>query len=464
MKYLYIPLEIVIRELDGKSLIAFEAAKKGWKVIICTKRQFFNNVNNLPAGNVLIKSAVPNELKQLKKIRQAGHKIFLLDEEGVVTYDIFLKGNYRYNNDTIKMIEAFFFWGDKQKNVFTESFPEHADIGFNLGSPRFQFWKYYATDYYYSEAEKLKQKYGNFILFNTSFGIANNYLSGEGLQSSYNDMGAAKDKKLKKFLEDQYDINYVVYKEYLEFIDQLATELQDVNIIIRPHPSESERTWREFSEKHKNIRIIYDGAATSWILASRIVVHFKSTTSIEANVMNKSVITYLPQLPEYLHKLHLEVPEKASVSFTTRSDAIIAAKHLIKSNAVANGDITGNEWITDNINSAKDIIGEVNNKAVVSMKNLDKEKLVNRDKLIIKLDRMIVKLNRVKALQRLIPGKFRRHRDKYIYGERKEKGFDSEKIKSLLDFYTSKSSTSTELEVIRITEGMLVIKSKGLDD
>ena len=40
MKYLYLPLEIVIREIDGKALLAFEAATRGWKVVICTKRYF----------------------------------------------------------------------------------------------------------------------------------------------------------------------------------------------------------------------------------------------------------------------------------------------------------------------------------------------------------------------------------------------------------------------------------------
>ena len=61
MRYLYIPLEIVVRELDGKALLAFEAVLRGWKVIICTKRQFFNNIDKLPAGHVIVKSAVPNE-------------------------------------------------------------------------------------------------------------------------------------------------------------------------------------------------------------------------------------------------------------------------------------------------------------------------------------------------------------------------------------------------------------------
>ena len=248
MKYLYLPLEIVIREIDGKALLAFEAATRGWKVVICTKRYFFNNINRIPKGNVIVKSAVPNELSQLKKIRKAGHKIFLLDEEGVVTYDIFLRGNYRYNEETISLISAFFFWGKKQHQVFNGSYPQYKQIGYNTGAPRYQFWKTYAKEYYKDDIKQKNKKFGKYILFNTSFGIANNYLSGEGLQSSYNDMGRLSNVELKTFLEDQHDINSIAYKEYLRFIEKLAHEMSDVKIIIRPHPSESSAHGENFQK------------------------------------------------------------------------------------------------------------------------------------------------------------------------------------------------------------------------
>ena len=459
MKYLYIPLEIVIRELDGKSLLAYEAAQQGWTVVICTKRKFFNNINHLPPGNVLVKSAVPNELKQLKKIRRAGHKIFLLDEEGVVTYDIFLQGNYRYNKDTIKYIDAFFFWGEKQKQTFSSSFPQHAQIGYNIGSPRFQFWKHFAKKFYEQKVNEIRNEFGDFILFNTSFGIANNYLSGEGLPSSYNDMGNVSDLKLRKFLEDQHDLNYVVYKEYLEFIEQLAIELPDINIIIRPHPSESERTWREYAKIHKNVFIIYEGAVTPWLLASKVMVHFKSTTSIEANVMNKSVVTYLPELPEYLDKVKLDLPNQASVSANTRRKAIDTIKRSVKLHRpVINGDITENIWKNDNDYATKDIINFMADRATSSDIKFNSKNLKQHDNLKINLDRIVVKLNRVTALKKILPKRFLRHDDKYIYGARKEKGFEMNEVDQRIKFYQNLKNNDKKLEINEIINGMLILE------
>ena len=87
-KYLYLPLEIAIREFDGKATLAYEAAKRGWNVIITNKLKLYSQLKNLPKGIFLIKSAVPGEIDQLKKIKKYGHKILLLDEEGVVTYAV----------------------------------------------------------------------------------------------------------------------------------------------------------------------------------------------------------------------------------------------------------------------------------------------------------------------------------------------------------------------------------------
>ena len=458
MRYLYIPLEIVVRELDGKALLAFEAVLRGWKVIICSKRQFFNNIDKLPAGHVIIKSAVPNELKQIKKIRNSGHKIFLLDEEGVVTYDIFLKGNYRYNEDTIKLIDAFFFWGQKQHRIFSESYPKFQNIGFNTGAPRYQFWKTKAQSFYKNEIDNLRREYGKYILFNTSFGIANNYLSGEGLQSSYNDMSNVANPELRQFLEDQHDINYIAYKEYLQFIEELAVEFNDINIIVRPHPSESERTWQEFSKKLSNVKIVYSEAVTPWIAASEVMIHFKSTTSIEANVMGVPVVTYLPNVPEYLSKFHLEVPKQASLACFSRSDAIEAIKKVVYNGHDAKGDISNCEWINDNSKSAADIMDIIDNKSTQTESILNINAIKSNDTVKVRLDRIIVELNRVKLIKRFLPKKFIRHDDKYIYGKRKESGFKKSKIKSLIDYLGKDVDHMPKIQVKEIAEKMVLLE------
>ena len=42
-KRLYIPLEIIDRELDGNILLALEAISRNWEVIIGSKKDLFKN-------------------------------------------------------------------------------------------------------------------------------------------------------------------------------------------------------------------------------------------------------------------------------------------------------------------------------------------------------------------------------------------------------------------------------------
>ena len=67
-KLLYIPLEIYDRELDGALLLAIEAIKRNWEVILGSQEEIINNIeNNLP-GVYLLKHITPGQIKIQKRI------------------------------------------------------------------------------------------------------------------------------------------------------------------------------------------------------------------------------------------------------------------------------------------------------------------------------------------------------------------------------------------------------------
>jgi len=49
-RYLYLPLEITIREHDGKVMLALQAAKEGWSVVMGTRVALYNAADQLPEG------------------------------------------------------------------------------------------------------------------------------------------------------------------------------------------------------------------------------------------------------------------------------------------------------------------------------------------------------------------------------------------------------------------------------
>jgi len=57
------------------------------------------------------------------------------------------------------------------------------------------------------------------------------------------DHGAVEEKDIVDFMEGQADQNYICFKEYLDFLPEIAERFPEFNFVIRPHPSENSSAW-----------------------------------------------------------------------------------------------------------------------------------------------------------------------------------------------------------------------------
>jgi hypothetical protein len=132
-RYLYIPLEIFIRELKGMLLLSLVAAQYGWKVVLGGKQAIFPVLDKLPSGVALLKSVVPGEIKLQKEIISYGHKIVSLDVEGLLPSNGKSGVELRYSKDTIALSDILFFWGKEQFESVERLFPDiKKDAQFNI--------------------------------------------------------------------------------------------------------------------------------------------------------------------------------------------------------------------------------------------------------------------------------------------------------------------------------------------
>ena len=83
--------------------------------------------------------------------------------------------------------------------------------------------------------------------------------------------------------------------------------------------------------------------------------------------MGKSVVTYLPTVPEYLQKLHLEVPKQASYA-CFGDKAINAIKTAVYGGEKLKGNLSECDWINGNDQSCSDIMDIIETKAILPMK------------------------------------------------------------------------------------------------
>lgn len=466
-RYLYLPLEIVVREHDGKAVLAATAAAMGWRVIIGPKLALYQHMSELPEGVFLLKSAVPSELTQLTQMKQYGHKICSLDEEGVVTYKQFLTSGLRYNKQTLTLLDRVFFWGKTQYQSFVSIFPEFACKASVTGNPRIDFWRSYAAKTYQAITQELQQRYGQFVFLPSSFGIANNYMGqSQGVNLSAT-MTNDKSESLTSFLAGQAEFNTIVFKEYLSCLPDILQQFPETNFVVRPHPSEAHEIWQQLAAAHDNLHLEYEHAVTPWLLAASAILHFKSTTSIEAYILGKNVLTYMPPTPEYMHKFHLDLPLHVSKVATTRAELsglLQQALHNQKHSS-ANPEFTGpvSEWIhlERNKTACRNILEQLDGLPIKTTKPLSVAKPDQLSKWQQLLQRHLVdKYSHLETKNRLLK-KLIWKLQQLEYGAHKYKGSDFSHSETVVNCVTDSLPGHNKLHTTDLGQGLVLITAAG---
>jgi surface carbohydrate biosynthesis protein len=297
-KWLHLPIEVHKRELDGKLLLAYYAVKNNYSVIIGRQPAVYANAKHFPRG-IFFSKGYPNASGYrhgpLRDIKKMGHAIVELDEEGLLlNRDIkFISDRTTENN--YKILNQIYCWGNEQENALSKAYPKFKNRLFVTGHPRFDLLREKFRSVHSEEVEKIKQKYGDFILVNTRFSIYNH---------AYGD----RFQRLAKALHNRYPNLYShlrdLYHHFIKMIKSLSNSYPNLNIVIRPHPSESKVSYQKEFQNYNNVFIEHEGTIAKWNLASNIVIHNSCTTGLEAFLLGKPVISYRPitsnQHDEYL--------------------------------------------------------------------------------------------------------------------------------------------------------------------
>ena len=67
---------------------------------------------------------------------------------------------------------------------------------------------------------------------------------------------------------------------FIELLHKLSIRRRDLNIVIRPHPSDSLEYYQCAFRGVPNVHVIREGTVAPWILASRVMLHDGCTTAL----------------------------------------------------------------------------------------------------------------------------------------------------------------------------------------
>lgn len=150
--------------------------------------------------------------------------------------------------------------------------------------PRFEICNEKFNILFKKETFKILNQYGNFILVSTNFAWGS---TSKGYTKPINHRTDIK------LINKRRTIDIKMLKTYVNLIEYLASNTK-LKVVIRPHPSEDYSFWMKKFESSKKIFVDYRYNINPWLIASRYVVHFDSTSGIEAYLYKKNVIVFNP--------------------------------------------------------------------------------------------------------------------------------------------------------------------------
>ncbi len=294
------PLEVKVREYLPKLILINELLKiKKITIYLFRGRSFLKLVSKMKNVIFFDKSLSDTKINFHKNILQKNY-ILSLDEEGPIYNWDLLTRKARLPSEVVRNLCKIFLWGSYEKKFISQK-----NKILVTGHPKYDLLKNkYINKIFFKEINFIKKKFKKFIFISSSFtqdveGGYLNYL--RYLEKAYK--GKLRKKHFEQFLKFQKNDN----ENYLELINlsiKLAKKYPYMTVIFRPHPSQDINLVKSRFPNLKNLKILRKFQISPWIYLCDIYVHSHCTTSYEAAILNKKIITLIKN-KDTEHKFNL---------------------------------------------------------------------------------------------------------------------------------------------------------------
>jgi surface carbohydrate biosynthesis protein len=334
------PIETLTRELDSKLVMASALAAKGCRGIVGHKESLkaiaVASTGVVWQGKSLFSAVLGRNHIADDLIANRSAIMFLHDEGGI--HQVKAWPNHVLKAHRVEYlrkaeVNRVCVWGERQKEVLSSYARELTEAIVVTGTPRFDLC---LADYAWVTAEKcekLRDKYGSFILVCTRFAMAaHSQGQGDPFQRKLNpalwpkslDQQSISDLWFSKWQRDVHD-----FADFVVFTKELSHNFPHYTIVLRPHPSESLTFYKQAFTYFKNVTVTRDDSVLPWIRAADLVVHSNCTTGIEAVLAGRPVVNLLPAC-EGRTELDVEVAREAGYVAGSIAEAVGKAQDFLR--------------------------------------------------------------------------------------------------------------------------------------
>lgn len=326
--YIYLLVEESFREMQSRLLIAIRAVQLGYDVVIGPQWALQSQAKTLPNGVALFKGNNSIQVQNMAAMRTAGHAIASIEEEvlGLIDESRILA---HYDPNVVEHCDLILAQGAFQKNCLERRFPQFIGRTDITGNPRLDLLRAPLDRSIRESANTIRAQRGAFVLANSNYSSVNPVQGdtltnfGGWVQAGFVDLDIPEDT--------DYYLSYCNWERenfhaLLTFLGQAAHGNLAGRLVLRPHPAESVRRWREGLRNDNRIDIVEDRDHLAWIAASAVLVHTSCTTGLEAAILGTpalNIVTGDSRWPTYY------AAGIANTCIANTMDAVSMAKALV---------------------------------------------------------------------------------------------------------------------------------------
>lgn len=320
--WVHISMGNLLRELDGKVLLASVLLKRGFNVSLGSIGKMPETMATLPRGIYIDGRFSAARHRYISHFIQLGFKVTAFDEEATSFPDAEYYGKYLVSAETLGLCKAAFCWGTHHADAVRGVIPASLHHAVQAtGHPRFDLLREPGRTFYAADVAAIRKRYGKFVLVNSNAG-------GWRLEGRVEERWSQLCERYKmertpaayrKFL-GQYEHGLKRHHDLLNLAMKIAGVFPEHTVVIRPHPSERLEEWRRWlPEGIGNIAVIREGSAVPWMKAAALTLHSSCTTGTEAFLAEAPVVSYLT---DSLRGFDAELPNALSIRARSESEAL----------------------------------------------------------------------------------------------------------------------------------------------
>lgn len=305
-RYIFIAIENFNRELAGKELLAKELSNKGYVVFLGHKSLIRSLLNLYPLKDHIFidKGVTKGSSKRISEYKKSGMNVYSFDEEALMQTDTLNYSSYNHEINTIKNIDGIFCWGEKHNQMLKEIGYQNSQL-INTGNPRFDCYKN-------MDKKVFKRNKKKYILICSRFCMI-------------------RVSEMMSFDEEFTKPTQEIYRELLNIPRFIRNAGINTPILIRPHPSEPNNLWEEETKDLKNIKISKKGPLKNILSESKMMIHNRCTTGLEAYISEVPVISFEPfKLKEPPHPPAELINEFSDYIVNSKENLISKIKIILK--------------------------------------------------------------------------------------------------------------------------------------